>query len=164
MLARPFDRRIAQSGHTDATWQATFYGSLHDIGCKKCERYIVRLTWRTLQLSRFAIVSTFAFASMISSLSQRRPRDIDAINVARVSDRIGRACCGNLGQALCRCGQCKACRHCGHADKTAELHLTLPGRANEQFVKYTTHCSRSSFERNLAADGTQWPREASNQT
>jgi uncharacterized protein YecT (DUF1311 family) len=34
------------------------------------------------------MLSTFVFASSISSLSQRRPRAIDAINVARVSDRI----------------------------------------------------------------------------
>jgi hypothetical protein len=48
-------------------------------------------TWRTLHLSRVAMLSTFAFASSTSSLSQRRPRAMDAIKVARVSDRIGPA-------------------------------------------------------------------------
>ena len=62
-------------------------------GARKASE-IVMLTWRTLHLSRLAMLSTFAFASATSSLSQRRPRAIDAIKVARVSDRIGRAWCG----------------------------------------------------------------------
>lgn len=40
---------------------------------------MVMLTWRKLHLSRLAMLSTFAFASFTSSLSQRRPRAIDAI-------------------------------------------------------------------------------------
>ena len=70
---------------------------------------MVMLTWRTLHLSRLAMLSTFAFASSTSWLSQRRPRTIDAIKVARVSDRIGRACCGGRGRQeylaapRCRC-------------------------------------------------------------
>ena len=65
---------------------------------------IVMLTWRTLHLSRLAMLSTFAFASSTSSLSQRRPRAIDAIKVARVSDRIGRAWCGGseAGRSISR--------------------------------------------------------------
>jgi hypothetical protein len=39
LLARPFDRRIAQSGDADAAWQAAFDGSLHKSGCKEGERY-----------------------------------------------------------------------------------------------------------------------------
>ena len=58
-------------------------------GARKA-RDIVMLTWRTLHPSRLAMRSTSAFASSTSSLSQRRPRAIDAIKVARVSDRIGR--------------------------------------------------------------------------
>ena len=36
------------------------------------------------------------FSSVISSSSQRRPRAIDATKVARFSERIGRACCGDI--------------------------------------------------------------------
>ena len=62
------------------------------------------LTWRTLHSSRLAMHSTFAFASSKSSLSQRRPRAIDAIRVARVSDRIGRTWCGGseAGRSISR--------------------------------------------------------------
>jgi hypothetical protein len=60
----------------------------------RIERY--EATNRFLHLSRFAMLSAVVVASAISSLSQRRPRAIDATNVARVSDRIGRACCGGI--------------------------------------------------------------------
>ena len=50
---------------------------------------IVIFTLRTLQLSRFATLSLVAVAS--SSSSQRRPRAIEPINVARFSERIGRS-------------------------------------------------------------------------
>ena len=61
-------------------------------------------TWRTLHFSRLAMLSTFAFAFATSSLSQRRPRAIDAIKVARVSDRVGRAWCGGseIGRSISR--------------------------------------------------------------
>ena len=62
-------------------------------GARKA-RDIVMLTWRTLHPSRLAMRSTSAFASTTSSLSQRRPRAIDAIKVARsqiVSDAHGAA-------------------------------------------------------------------------
>ena len=55
---------------------------------------IVMFTLRMLQPSRSAMVSAVAVASEVSSSSQRRPRAIDATNVARVSERIGRASCG----------------------------------------------------------------------
>ena len=54
---------------------------------------IVMLTLRMLHPSRLAIVSAVAIPLVASSSSQRRPRAIDATNVARVSDRIGRAFC-----------------------------------------------------------------------
>ena len=50
------------------------------------------LTCRRLHFSRFAMLSAFAAGCVISSSSQRRPRAMDAIKVARVSDRMGRAC------------------------------------------------------------------------
>ncbi len=37
-----------------------------------------------------------AVSAAISSSSQRRPRAIDATKVARFSERIGRACCGDI--------------------------------------------------------------------
>ena len=46
---------------------------------------------RAQHLSRFAMLTVVAERSVTSSSSQRRPRAIDATNVARVSDRIGRA-------------------------------------------------------------------------
>ena len=58
---------------------------------------IVILTFRALQPSRFAMPSTFAFGSTLSSSSQRRPRAIDATSVARVSERIGRESLGEGG-------------------------------------------------------------------
>src|SRR5262245_26115423 len=64
-------------------------------GARKASE-IVMLTWRTLQFSRVAMLSTLAFGSSIISLSHRRPRAIEAINVARVSERIGRARCADV--------------------------------------------------------------------
>src|SRR5262245_10884024 len=65
---------------------------------------MVILTCRTLHRSRLAMLSAFAFASVRSSLSQRRPRAIDATRSARVSNRMGRACCGGVpaGNGLAR--------------------------------------------------------------
>src|SRR4051812_37939354 len=63
------------------------------LGARKAKEIVI-LTCRTLHRSRFAIFSALAFALARSSLSQRRPRAIDATKVARVSERIGRAWCG----------------------------------------------------------------------
>src|SRR5262249_17116676 len=57
---------------------------------------IIMLTFRVLHRSRFAMVSELAAASVINSLSQRRPRAIEVTSVARVSDRIGRTCRGGV--------------------------------------------------------------------
>jgi hypothetical protein len=72
------------------------------------------LTFRAPQPSRLAMLSVVMDASIASSSSQRRPRAIAATNVARVSERIGRACCGNpsgrrisrrrVDEAFCHCG------------------------------------------------------------
>jgi hypothetical protein len=63
---------------------------------------MVMLTWRKLHLSRVAMLSTFAFASFTSSLSQRRPRAIDAIKPGLRSYQ--RACCGGteVGRSISR--------------------------------------------------------------
>ena len=54
------------------------------------------LTLRALHPSRLAMLSAVAFGLVVSSSSQRRPRAIDATNVARFSERIGRSCCGRI--------------------------------------------------------------------
>jgi len=77
------------------------YGSLPSTaaltrsGARKASE-IVMLTFRTLQSSRFAMLSVVMDAFVASSSSQRRPRAIAATNVARVSERIGRANCGRI--------------------------------------------------------------------
>ena len=60
-------------------------------GARKASEIVI-LTLRTLQPSRVAMLSAFAVGSAMSSLSQRRPRAIDAIRRARFSERIARAC------------------------------------------------------------------------
>jgi hypothetical protein len=57
---------------------------------------IIILIFRVLHPSRFAMVSELAATSVINSLSQRRPRAIEATSVARVSDLIGRTCRGDV--------------------------------------------------------------------
>jgi hypothetical protein len=81
-------------------------------GARKASE-IVMLTFRTLQPSRFAMLSLDIDASVVSSSSQRRPRAIAATNVARVSERIGRACCGGIpsGRGISRrCVECVFCQ------------------------------------------------------
>ncbi len=62
-------------------------------GARKASEIVI-FTLRTLQPSRSAMPCAVAAASEVSSSSQRRPRAIDATNLSRVSERIGRACCG----------------------------------------------------------------------
>jgi hypothetical protein len=64
-------------------------------GARKASE-IVMLTFRRLHRSRFAMRSVVSDASIVSSLSHRRPRAMAATSVARVSERIGRACCGGI--------------------------------------------------------------------
>ena len=68
-----------------ASWPSI--AALTRSGARKASE-IVMLTLRMLQPSRFAILSVFAVAWAISSLSQRRPRAIDATSVARFSERM----------------------------------------------------------------------------
>ena len=51
---------------------------------------------QTSRLTRSAMLSVVAVSSARSSSSQRRPPAIDATKVARFSERIGRACCGDI--------------------------------------------------------------------
>ena len=62
-------------------------------GARKASE-MVMLIFLALQFSRLAMLSALAVGSAMSSSSQRRPRAIAATNVARVSERIGRACSG----------------------------------------------------------------------
>jgi hypothetical protein len=51
---------------------------------------IVIFTFRTLQVSRSAMLAGVAVGFATSSSSQRRPLAIDATSVARFSERMGR--------------------------------------------------------------------------
>jgi hypothetical protein len=64
-------------------------------GARKASE-IVMLIFRALHRSRFAMRSALAVGSSMSSSSQRRPRAIAATSLARVSERIGRACSGRI--------------------------------------------------------------------
>jgi len=63
--------------------------ALTRFGARKASEIVI-LTFRTLHPLRLAIISVVDAGSAMSSPSQRRPRAIDAIRVARVSERIGR--------------------------------------------------------------------------
>jgi hypothetical protein len=75
-LARPFGRQIGEAGHTHAVGQPAL--PLH-----------LSVPFTTQHGAGPA-------ASEMSSLSQRRPRASDAINVARFSERMRRACSGGV--------------------------------------------------------------------
>jgi len=64
--------------------------ALTRLGARKASE-IVMFTLRMLQSSRFAMLSVVTDGSVVSSSSQRRPRAIEAISVARFSERIGRS-------------------------------------------------------------------------
>ena len=64
-------------------------------GARKASEIVI-FTLRTLHRSRLAMLSVVAVCLAISSSSHRRPRAIDATKVARFSERIGRACCGDI--------------------------------------------------------------------
>jgi hypothetical protein len=59
------------------------------VGARKANEIVIFI-FRTLQFSRRAINSTFSICPVVSSLSQHRPRAIEAASIARVSARIGR--------------------------------------------------------------------------
>ena len=59
-------------------------------GARKASETVM-LIFRALQFSCLAMLSVLAVGSVMSSSSQRRPRAIDTTNLARVSERIGRA-------------------------------------------------------------------------
>ncbi len=83
--------RSREAGDSHAARQSTFDGGLDEIGRKEGERdrHVDLADAAASRASRCFRRSPLA--SAISSLSQRRPRAIDATKVARVSDRIGRA-------------------------------------------------------------------------
>ena len=91
VLPGPFGRQVAEAHNSYPMWKPSLDGSLHEVGREEGERDR-HVDLATLHCSRFAMLSAVAVASAMSSSSQRRPRAIDATRVARVSDRIGRAC------------------------------------------------------------------------
>ena len=64
------------------------------LGARKASEIVI-LTCRRLHWSRAAICSTVVTVPATISASQRRPRAIAAMSVARVSARIGRRSCGD---------------------------------------------------------------------
>ena len=91
-LARTFGRQIGKAGDTHAVWECAVNSGFDEIGARKASK-IVRFTLRTLHCSRLAKLSTLVVASVMSSLSQRRPRAIDAT-------KSGRAITGRRGKTL----------------------------------------------------------------
>ena len=73
----------------------TIDGGFDEIGCEEGERDR-HVDFADAAISRSAMFSVVADGSFVSSSSQRRPRAIPATNVARVSERIGRASCGGI--------------------------------------------------------------------
>ena len=92
MLLRPFGRQGGEAGDAHSLWQPAVDGRFDQIGREEGQRDVI-LTFRMLHRSRPAMLSALAVASARSSASQRRPRAIEAIRVARISARIGRAYC-----------------------------------------------------------------------
>ena len=94
-------------------------------GARKASE-IVMLTFRTLHPSRSAMLSVFAAGSVMSSLSQRRPRAIDATRSRAVlgSDWAGILMWRRLGHENLAAsgGWCLAPRHFDHV---AVLSLPL---------------------------------------
>ena len=103
VLAGPFGRQVGEADNSHAMRKASFDRSLDEIGREEGKRDVM-LTLRTLQPSRVAMLVVFAVGSAVSSLSQRRPRAIEAIRRARFSERIARASCGlaDLGTSISR--------------------------------------------------------------
>ena len=91
VLAGPFGRQVGEADDAHAVRERPSIAALTRSGATKATK-IVMLTSRALQPSRVAMLYAFAVGSAMSSLSQRRPRAIDAIRRARFSERIARAC------------------------------------------------------------------------
>ena len=90
-LTGPFRGQVAEAGHSHIRIERRpSMAALTRSGARKASE-IVLLIFRTLQPSRPAMVSVLDWGSVMSSLSQRRPRAIDATSSARLSERMGRA-------------------------------------------------------------------------
>ena len=94
VLLGPFGGQIGKAGHSHAAGRPSI-AALTSSGARKASE-IVMFTLRMLHPSRFAMLSVLAVARAMSSLSQRRPRAIDATSLARFSERMRRACCGGV--------------------------------------------------------------------
>ena len=131
MLARPLDWRIAQSGDADATWQSTFNGRLHKIGCKEGERYChVDLAYA----ASFAFRDAFdAGLCIVDKLVEPPPSPGDRCDQGRAGLRTDRT---SLSGSRCRQAQeshgvalmvsC-ATGHGGSSPLCARLRLVFSG-------------------------------------
>ena len=95
VLTRPLGRGIAETSNSNPARQTTFDGGSDQIGCEKGERDRHIDLADAAFFARSDLLDIGDVAAAISS-SQRRPRAIDAISLARVSARIGRRSCGVL--------------------------------------------------------------------
>jgi hypothetical protein len=89
-LTGPFRGQVGETGKSHTVREPSINGRLDEVGREEGERDCL-LILRTLQPSRPAMVSVLDWGSVMSSLSQRRPRAIDATSSARLSERMGRA-------------------------------------------------------------------------
>ena len=94
VLAGPFGWQVGEAGNSHAMREPPVDGGLDEIGREEGKRdcHIHLADAAPLALGDAARGCRF---SARSSSSQRRPRAIDATKVARFSERIGRACCGD---------------------------------------------------------------------
>ena len=95
VLAGPLRRQVGKASNAHTMGKPAVDGRFDQIGCEESQRN------RQVDLSRAAVfplgdAAALAVGSAMSSSSQRRPRAIAATNLARVSERIGRACSGRI--------------------------------------------------------------------
>ena len=90
ILPGPFGRQIGEAGYPHPVRKPPLYSGSDQIRReeRKRDRHI---DLADAAAPLFAMLSVLAVESPISSSSQRRPRAIEAISVARFSERIGRS-------------------------------------------------------------------------
>ena len=95
VLLGPFGRQIGEASNAHAVRQGAIDCGFDEIGCEESQRDC-HVDFAGAAALAFGNVSAFAVGSVTSSSSQRRPRAIDATNVARFSERIRRTFCGKI--------------------------------------------------------------------
>jgi hypothetical protein len=120
-------------------------------GARKASEMVI-LIFRVLQFSRLAMPSTLAVGSAMSSSRQRRPRAIAATNLARVSERIGRACSGWIPSGK-RISQTPLCRHLPPSDRKGARWL---GKLDDQLVRLDLNARDMSLDEIPVVNGLRW--------